>query len=162
MNIEPVSPQVFFKEQLLQFNKRLTDINQKIRRVSVLRILSFLTTVIGIYILSGIHMIALISFALFGFTIFIMLVYHHAKLHKQKQWCVTLVQINETEIDLLKGNTANIPNGREFIDQNHPYTSDLDIFGNRSLFQLVDRSATMKGREKLAHSFKRPLKNTNE
>jgi hypothetical protein len=91
-----------------------------------------------------------------------MLVIYHTKLHKKKRWCKTLVKINETELDLLAGKTDTIPNGEEFINHDHPFTADLDIFGNRSLFQLVDRSATAKGREKLAQSFIHLIKNIKE
>lgn len=162
MNTKPILPRPFFENQLLQFRDQLAVVNQKIRRISVLRILSFLLTIIGIYILASVYHIAMIVFGLVGFTIFIMLVIRHAKLHKMKQWFEVLVQINETELELLAGKTSAIPNGQEFIRQDHPFTSDLDIFGNRSLFQLVDRSATIKGREKLAHGFLHPIKDTKE
>ena len=158
MNTSPNTPKAFFTNQLEDYRSQLKEINKKTRRVSLLRMFSFLTTVVGIYILSGIHLFALASFGVFGLTVFIMLVIHHAKLHKQKRWFETLVQINETELELLAGKTDAIPDGKEFIDHDHPFTNDLDIFGKRSLFQLVDRSATAKGRDKLAGSFMHLLK----
>ncbi len=162
MKNKHISPRPFFEDQLFQFGEQLAVVNQKIRRISVFRILLFLIIIIGIYILASIHLITLISFGVFGFTFFIMLVIKHARLHKMKDWFSALVQINETELELLAGKTASVPNGQEFIQQDHPFTSDLDIFGNRSLFQLVDRSATVKGREKLADCFRQPLKDTIE
>lgn len=162
MNIEPIFPRPFFENQLLQFRDQLIIVNQKIRRISILRILSFLLTIVGIYVLAGVHLVALIAFGVIGFAIFIMLVIRHARLHKMKQWFEVLVQINETELELLEGITASIPNGQEFVSQDHPFTSDLDVFGNRSLFQLIDRSATTKGREKLAGRFVSLLKDIQE
>lgn len=41
--------------------------------------------------------------------------------------------------------------GSEFLHTSHPYNEDLDIFGNRSLFQLINRTATTNGRSVLAH-----------
>ncbi|MEE4259037.1 MAG: DNA mismatch repair protein MutS [Bacteroidales bacterium] len=162
MNIDPITPHSFFEDQLTQYKKQLSDINHKIKRISIWRILSFLLTIVGIYMLAGVHVFALIAFAVIGFAVFIALVIRHSKLHKQKQWNETLAQINETELDLLAGKTDAIPTGQEFIEQDHPFTSDLDIFGMRSLFQLVDRSATFKGREKLACRFKKLLKNVRQ
>jgi hypothetical protein len=162
MNTEPISPHPFFEDQLLQFRNQLAVVNQKIRRISTLRILSFLITIVGIYVLAGVHLVALIAIGIIGFAIFIMLVIRHARLHKLKRWYGVLVQINETEMELLAGKTSAIPNGQEFINQDHPFTSDLDVFGNRSLFQLVDRSATLKGREKLAQRFIHLLKDAKE
>ena len=162
MNIDPISPHSFFKDQLAQSKKQLTDINKKIKRISIWRILSFLLTIFGIYMLAGVHVFALIAFAVMGFAVFIVLVIRHSKLHKLKQWSETLAQINQTELDLLAGKTNAIPTGHEFIEPDHPFTSDLDVFGKRSLFQFVDRSATFKGREKLAHRFKKPLKDVGQ
>ncbi|MCB2201188.1 DNA mismatch repair protein MutS [bacterium] len=162
MNTEPIFPRPFFEDQLLQFHDQLAVVNQKIRRISVLRILSFLLTIVGIYVLAGVHLVALIAFGVIGFAIFIMLVIRHARLHKMKQWFEVLVQINKTELELMAGKTTSIPNGQEYILQDHPFTSDLDIFGNRSLFQLIDRSATTKGREKLAGRFVSLLKDIQE
>ena len=162
MNIDPISPQTFFEDQLAQYKKQLSGINQKIRRISIWRILSFLLTIVGIYMLSGVHLYALMAFTVIGFTVFVALVVRHSKLHKQKQWSETLVQINQTELDLLAGKTDAIPTGHEFVEQDHPFTSDLDIFGKRSLFQLVDRSATLKGRERLAERFNKLLKDAEQ
>ena len=41
-------------------------------------------------------------------------------------------------------------NGSLFVNDKHNYTSDLDIFGNGSLFQLINRAATFPGIIKLA------------
>jgi hypothetical protein len=41
-------------------------------------------------------------------------------------------------------------NGLEFNDFHHPYAYDLDIFGEHSLFQNLNRTATFIGRKKLA------------
>lgn len=46
--------------------------------------------------------------------------------------------------------------GAEFIDPSHPYSSDLDIFGPRSLFHFVNRTTTRPGRDALAALMKTP------
>ena len=40
--------------------------------------------------------------------------------------------------------------GEEFIDRNHKFSSDLDIFGKNSLFQWINLTKTTFGRKKLA------------
>ncbi len=42
------------------------------------------------------------------------------------------------------------PSGRHFRQRAHPYAEDLDLFGVGSLFQQVNRSATLHGQEALA------------
>ena len=38
-----------------------------------------------------------------------------------------------------------------FYNEDHPYSSDLDLFGNGSLFQLLNRTSTNQGRSALAN-----------
>ncbi|MGA9522077.1 MAG: DNA mismatch repair protein MutS [Myxococcaceae bacterium] len=40
--------------------------------------------------------------------------------------------------------------GERFLTPNHLYAADLDVFGQGSLFQLIDESATRAGEERLA------------
>ncbi len=42
------------------------------------------------------------------------------------------------------------PAGQRFRQRAHPYAEDLDLFGSDSLFQRVNRSATLHGQEALA------------
>jgi hypothetical protein len=42
------------------------------------------------------------------------------------------------------------PSGERFRDRDHPYADDLDLFGPRSLFQLVSGCRTPMGEERLA------------
>ncbi len=50
------------------------------------------------------------------------------------------------EVQALKGNISGFLAGAEFIDPHHPYTHDLDIFGEGSLFQAINRGNTINGK----------------
>ena len=45
------------------------------------------------------------------------------------------------EIEALAGNTAAFDGGGEYADPAHPYTSDLDIFGDDSVFKILNRGS---------------------
>ncbi|MDA1231438.1 MAG: hypothetical protein O2856_11740, partial [Planctomycetota bacterium] len=45
---------------------------------------------------------------------------------------------------------ADISDGAEFRNDQHPWTQDLDVFGPGSLFQLLNECRTQPGRRKLA------------
>src|SRR5262249_60436896 len=45
---------------------------------------------------------------------------------------------------------ALLSTGARFVDAEHPYTQDLDVFGHGSLFQLLDECATAMGEQRLA------------
>lgn len=162
MSKEKNDPRIFFEKQKKQFSDKLSQITQKIRRISFLRILVFLITVVGIYIFSGIHLYALIAIGVSGLGLFVFLVARHARLYRKKKWYKTLLELNKTELAILDHKTSGLPGGKEYADDKHPFTSDLDIFGEGSLFQLVDRSATSEGRLMLAGRFINPLKNVDE
>jgi hypothetical protein len=48
------------------------------------------------------------------------------------------------------------PSGERFRDRNHPYADDLDVFGPRSLFQLLSSCRTPMGEARLASWLLRP------
>jgi len=45
---------------------------------------------------------------------------------------------------------TNVTDGREFEDEMHPWTQDLDVFGRGSLFQMLNECRTRPGRQHLA------------
>jgi DNA mismatch repair ATPase MutS len=70
---------------------------------------------------------------------------HHNKITYLRKQTSFLKRINESEILREKCNLAEFDTGHKFINQNHPYTSDLDIFGQHSIFQLLNRTTTESG-----------------
>ncbi|MBN3521413.1 DNA mismatch repair protein [Algoriphagus lutimaris] len=49
---------------------------------------------------------------------------------------------------------VGIDQGKEFQDKNHPFANDLDLFGEHSLFQLVNHTVSKGARKKLADLMK--------
>ena len=50
---------------------------------------------------------------------------------------------------------GSLDEGQDFIDQDHFYATDLDLFGHGSLFQLICSARTQAGRETLANWMKK-------
>ncbi|WP_299755610.1 DNA mismatch repair protein MutS [uncultured Pontibacter sp.] len=91
------------------------------------------------------------AFAILGFyALFVLVMRWHSNLDFRFQQLRLLRLVNEQEVERLQGNLKNFDGAKEFIDDHHPYTSDLDIFGQNSLFQLLNRSVTSIGKYKLA------------
>ncbi|MDO3627380.1 DNA mismatch repair protein MutS [Mucilaginibacter sp. BT774] len=67
-----------------------------------------------------------------------------------KNYFQNVKTVNENEIGSITTRTNIYHNGRWFVNDKHNYTSDLDIFGDGSLFQLINRAATFPGIAKLA------------
>ncbi|RZA00374.1 MAG: DNA mismatch repair protein MutS [Sphingobacteriaceae bacterium] len=134
-----------FAHNEAQTYKRLID------TYSLLRLGVFALLILAVYV--GINQdsfdIIAVAFVLL-FAAFSWLIFRQSKFEKQKEYLLNLKNINENEIDSIQRRGNIYDNGQRFINEKHHYTSDLDIFGNASLFQLINRAATSKGKEKLA------------
>lgn len=130
-------------------------------------------TINFISILRLIVFIASVGFAIFFYTtkkyylsivilivpavFFIMLLNKHSKLRYNRKCSTLICEINESSLKRLKGEwKAFEDNGEEFIDINHDYSKDLDIFGKGSLFQCINSANTYLGRQKLSKILKAP------
>ena len=68
----------------------------------------------------------------------------------ERKYFENLVKVNENEIASITTHSNVYDNGAQFGNEKHYYTSDLDIFGSASLYQLINRAATVPGIDKLA------------
>lgn len=85
---------------------------------------------------------------LFAFAKF---VFWHQRIQKEQHHYEHLTTINEQEISILNGDYSMFGDGSEFVDPQHPYTVDLDIFGAYSFFQYTNRTSTAIGKRCLAN-----------
>ena len=125
------------------------EVKKKITQIVVLRIFVFAATCFGCYLFSYNAGIA-ISTGVFGALSFVFMVQYHSKLDRKKNYFEELISINEIEIEALNGNIDNLENGAEFLNSNHHYSYDIDLFGDGSFFQFFNRTKTLGGRKKLA------------
>lgn len=84
---------------------------------------------------------------------FFALVKRYGRNKEQIDLTQMLIKINEDEITYLDKGILNFDPGAEFIDSEHPYTYDLDVFGEDSLFQHVNRTGTLIGKLRLSRMF---------
>ena len=62
----------------------------------------------------------------------------------------SFIECCNIEIEYLSGNFSRLNKGNNYISPTHPYSHDLDIFGEESLFCSLDRTVTGKGTGRLA------------
>lgn len=155
MNISPLE---YFTDNLKKHQVLLINIKKKIRFTSMLRLTVFVATIIAIYLSTTISLIALNISVFIGLAIFILLIKRHLDLYKQKRWYEALIKVNADEISILNMEVNAEYSGKEFIDDNHPFSSDLDLFGKKSIFRLINRTATLSGKKQLANQLTSPNK----
>lgn len=69
-----------------------------------------------------------------------------------------LKTVSQNELDSMASRLNMYHVGEQFNNEKHYYTSDLDIFGKGSLYQLINRAATAPGILKLAAWLNAPSK----
>lgn len=143
------------KKYAKEFNKASKQYNI----LSNLRLAAFVGIIAGIifyyleYHLSG---ILLSTCSLIMFVIFIVL---HEKVQNRMDLASALVRINQQAIERIGGKWVDFTDvGEEYINQEHPYSFDLDIFGRSSLFQWINSTFTFLGREFLKNTLLNPQK----
>src|SRR6218665_1297574 len=125
--------------------------NKKYNSISLLRLLSIFLLLFFMFNYIKTDKILYVILAVLSFAGFIFLMKIHSRLSFQKLLADTLLKINRNEIAFLKREKTSFENGAEFIDFHHPYAYDLDIFGEHSLFQSLNRTATFIGKKSLAN-----------
>ena len=139
-----------YKQSVVQYQKALDSLKKKYNLISFFRFLSLLAFLVLGYIYFISAQPIYIILALFALIIFV----YFLKLHDKNKYLIhvnnALVTINQDEILYLNRIKIPFENGIEFNDFNHLYCYDLDIFGENSLFQNVNRTATFIGKKKLS------------
>lgn len=140
-----------YKSRSLKYSQELTKTKTKYNTISVLRLISIaLFLVLGYYYIKESNYLFL-SLSAFFLIAFILLMRLHTQLLFQIKIKEALIAINTDETNYLENNKIPFENGEEFIDFHHPYAYDLDIFGQHSLFQNFNRTATFIGKKTLAN-----------
>jgi len=146
----PDSPQSYYRSRLEQTGLLLKKQTNKIRFISILRLF---TIVAGVYFLiSGIrtsHPLFYLAAALLLILFFALVVYHKNQ-SEQHDLLTELRKLNEEELQALDHAYSDKADGSEFIDPHHAWSHDLDLFGPGSLYQYMNRTATLTGKVQLS------------
>ena len=144
----------FYRARKDRFAQDLEAIKKNIDGISNLRI-ALAVAILGCLI-GGTNYPPLLYLVFPLILIFAFLMARHARLFQQKVHTENLVHVNATEHDALAGLPTTLDAGNEFIDPHHAYSHDLDIFGDGSVYQLINRANTRDGRASLANLLNQP------
>jgi len=136
----------FFQESIFSLGKKIETLKSNASSISILRILAFLVFVVAfIFILNIKVFIPLVILTVVFFTGFGWVVKWHNKIRQSLELNQKMSLINQEEINRLNYNFKNFNQWKEFASEKHKYSSDLDLYGKNSLFQLVNRAETPDG-----------------
>ena len=156
-------PEEKFKKIIEREEKKIKKETLSFNVFGSLRLLAFIALVYFSYsYISEPRTIALYMI-LFSVFLFIAFVLYHIKIKDRLKYSKTIIDINKRYLDRIGGQWITFKDiGEEFVDKAHRYASDLDIVGDRSLFQLINLSNTFYGRRILAHDLLNPAYDEEE
>lgn len=144
-----MNPENHYTERLSLTKGQLQQVQKQIFRISMLRLALFVAGVAGIYFFLSQTPLLIICICLTFLPLFI-LVKIHNRFFIRKEWLETQARIIQEELQALSGDYSSFEDGKEYVNPEHPYSFDLDIFGRRSLFQSINRTCTFFGKDRLA------------
>ncbi len=140
----------YYTNRITEFSEEIEEQNSKLNKIFYSRILLFLLALALFIFFYKTQVLFAYSFAGITVILFLFLLNKELKLKRKTSFLKNLIKVNEIEIQLLKKDFTGINEGAEFIDKQHHFISDLDIFGRKSIFQILNRTSTYTGRIKLA------------
>jgi Flp pilus assembly protein TadB len=159
LNIQDLvsSYQSTIKEQ----ENELQILRRKIFRTGTLRLVVVLVVFVLTYVLWG-NTAATVIALLSGLLLFLFLLKYHDKLYRKKNYAETKRQYFIDELKGIEYDFSAFDGATHKTDLKHRFASDLDLFGENSLFQSINRTVTSFGTNTLAETFLSPLENKEQ
>ncbi|MCB0397594.1 MAG: hypothetical protein KDD36_13145 [Flavobacteriales bacterium] len=151
-----MQPKAYYEKNISGLTGTIARLKKARDRVSVWRMLCAGLVISIIYFLFKESHPLLWGGLVLTIYVFLLLVKKSNKLKEALRYNNELLKINENEIKALDGDISSFDPGLEFINPGHPYSYDLDLFGHASVFQLLNRTCTLHGKELLAHQLTNP------
>lgn len=147
-----INPLEFYNQRKAELENTSSKLKKKLVNLGIFRFVVFLTTCFLIYLTLGSYPDVFII-AFLGFSLFSFLVIKYINLKREKAIVDAKIKINKTEIRVLNREFHQLKTGDEFINSNHFYSNDIDLFGVGSFFQYINRASTKEGGKALANLF---------
>ena len=128
---------------------------------SLLRFSVFLTGSALTYFFHQNTLLAVLFAAVTG-VCFLALLVRHKNLLFKKAKSEALARIAGNELQAFVYDFSPFDGAPEHVDPAHSFSFDLDIFGERSVFQMLNRTSLAMGKEALAGMVGSPLKDSGE
>lgn len=156
INIQMVIRETY--EKLIeQYQREVEALQRKININSFVRLAVFVLLVVALiwgYQYYENEVFWLVPIWLTGFIILVRVT---TGFTEKRDFAEALRKINEDEVRYLDGDFSNLRTGQQFVDPAHPYSHDLDVFGQGSLFQRVSRTVSESGELLLAGWLQNPM-----
>ncbi|MEM9836546.1 MAG: hypothetical protein AAF828_08595 [Bacteroidota bacterium] len=145
-----IDPTPFYQSRKETYRAQSQRLQDRYDQLTWVRLIGFVAGVALVVLLGSVQwywggLAALVFIGLFAYGIRL-----HQGIAERAKHYNHLADVAAGELDALAHRFDRWSKGERFVDPLHPYSGDLDLFGDHSLFQFLNRCVTAKGEERLA------------
>ncbi|RZL97283.1 MAG: hypothetical protein EOO88_62685, partial [Pedobacter sp.] len=145
-----MTPGQFYKQRLGSLREERKKLQQRKTIFGIVRFGNIALLIAAFYFLWNLGVLYLVIAAVLLLAIFIRLIYRDLANRAALEHNAQLIRVNEDELMATEGNYHHFANGSNFAPKEHYYSNDLDIFGQASLYQFINRTTAEVGGLQLA------------
>lgn len=142
--------------RIQNFSLELEKKSKQSRLLAISRLVSFLLIFPAVIFLWEYAIPLSLGSGLVLLILFLYLVKRNINLDKKILHLKHIIEVNQIELAAIRGDSSAFENGNEFVDAAHPFSHDMDLFGEDSLFQFLNRTVTLTGKNHLSKSLNFP------
>ena len=145
------SPEQFYKDEIASLTSKEKALQRKSNIYVACKLILFCCIIASIWYTVGNkgNVPGFISIAI-SVILYVAALKADAILNRKIRDLQSRRKVCENELSYFRNDFSPFEDGTEFIDPHHKYSYDLDIFGPESLFNRINRTVTLKGKEMLA------------
>ncbi len=151
-----------YKNALISKEASLSHVQKRYTFIAYLRLGIFLLGVVVTYATFQLHPLGGMLLGFIWLYVFARLIIIHQQLEKKRSFLNYLIEVYQQEIAISQRDWEGLEEGTEHISANHAFSFDLDIFGHASLYQYMNRSATIEGESLFAYYLTHPNDQVDE
>lgn len=151
--MQQVSPAKFYEEQIEKNSLQLARLKNKYSMLGWARLAVTVVLALGIYSLWPMGWTTIISLSVVLVAVFLYLVARALDTDENIQNTQRLINISKEELLVIEGKYNHRPNGEAWLKFFKLTENDLDLFGQASLFQYINRASSFHGQLALASAF---------
>lgn len=143
------SVQNFYTKNIDENELICQRLKQNLSVLSIARLFTFIALISIPYLLRSNIIFVIAAIVVFG-AVFLVLIKKYIKIKQRLKYHNNIVAINAKEIRALQYNFEEFPDGKEYLKLAHCYSQDLDLFGDASFYQYINRATLKEGEDAFA------------
>lgn len=149
---------IIYAQKREEIALKLSKLNKQVNTFSLARLLIIFGGGAVLFYTFQLESLPLVFICFFTLLfVFAYMVRKQSQFEVQKNYFEAYLKVISNEQEIADGKVNMYNHGQEFVDNDHPYSADMDVFGAHSLFAQLNRATTKQGIDLLASWLGAPL-----